>query len=740
MEENVAQVNLDIVWVIICAAMVMLMQAGFTALESGLTRAKNSINVAMKNITDFILAVLIFWFIGYGIMFGETFSGLWGTTGFTLSGLDQPGDFASFVFQATFAGTAATIVSGAVAERMKFVAYAALSVILTAFIYTVSGHWIWASGGWLAEMSMVDFAGSTVVHSLGGWVGLAGALLLGPRAGRFSNNGSVNKIHGHSLILAVVGVLVLWFGWFGFNGGSTLSGDVSIAKIVANTMLSASAGGISCFLVSMLFTSGEIQIEKMLNGIIGGLVGVTAGCAVLDTTGAVLIGLTSGIIVYFSEEFVLRTLKIDDPVNVISAHGVAGAWGTIALCFFAPTENLPLQSTWAQFQVQALGVVAVFIWGFGTGLLLFAAFRSFDFLRVTPEAEHKGLNSHEHGASTGLADTMQAMETVIKAHKEEGQIADLTQRVDVEVGSEAGDIATMFNRVLDTFHDTISQIKEGALEIEEASSLMAESSAEMDKEAAEQRTNTKFVSNAIQEITTTIKDVAKSTAETAAKSQEATDRIAKGKEVLSTTIHSVNNMSEKINDAFHVIQELNVDSENISSILQTITGISEQTNLLALNAAIEAARAGEAGRGFAVVADEVRSLSSKTKTATEEIREMIDRIQSRAAKASQVINSSHQQAQSTVTKANQSDQSLNEISNLVYDIYDMAHAIASATEQQNVMTGEIEKNIVHFDAATEHAVERAQKASTVGSMLAKLSAQLKTLIEGMHVENEVKVV
>ena len=246
-------------------------------------------------------------------MFGDSVAGGFiGFNGFALSGLSTPMDYAGFVFQATFAGTAATIISGAVAERMRFSSYVFVSVIVIAFIYPISGHWIWSGDGWLAQKQMVDFAGSTVVHSLGAWVGLAGAIVLGPRIGRFDENGNPNKIHGHSLVFAVMGVLVLFFGWFGFNGGSTLTGDGSVAIIVANTLLAASAGGISCFLVSMVTSRGEVQIEKLLNGIVGGLVAVTAGCAVLEPIGAVWLGLSAGVIVYYAEEIVLRVFKVDD--------------------------------------------------------------------------------------------------------------------------------------------------------------------------------------------------------------------------------------------------------------------------------------------------------------------------------------------------------------------------------------------------------------------------------------------
>lgn len=736
MEQDVIQLNINMVWITISAALVMLMQAGFTALESGMTRAKNSINVAMKNITDFVLSVLIFWFVGYGLMFGDDINGLFGNSGFMLIGLKEPEDYASFTFQATFAGTAATIVSGAIAERMRFISYAIVSIILTAVIYPVSGHWIWGDGGWLAEKSMVDFAGSTVVHSLGGWVGLAGALMLGPRIGRFNEDGKINKIHGHSLIIAVVGVLILWFGWFGFNGGSTLTGDRSIAIIIANTMLSAAAGGLSCFLICLLATGGEIHIEKLLNGIVAGLVGITAGCAVVEPTGAVLVGITSGAIVYVSEEIVLRIFRIDDPVNVIAAHGVAGAWGTLALCLFAPTENLPLKDTWDQFEVQLIGVLAVFGWGFGTGLVMFWILRSMNFLRVTPEAEKLGLNIHEHGASSSLADTMEAMQSIIVAYGKNDSTADLTRRIEIEVGTEAGDIAELFNKLLDNFQLTIKNIKQAIHEIDEASALMARSSDEMEQDVKLHDDYLITMATAIREMTQTIHEVAESTSKTAVEAQSTSGEVEVGESEIMQTIRRVGGAAKEIAHANEVITRLKKDSGDISTILDTINGIAEQTNLLALNAAIEAARAGDSGRGFAVVADEVRSLSRKTRDATEMIESMIDNLQQGAAQASEVIITSREKIETALTSVNLSGGALTKIREMVNNIELMSQSIAAATEEQSMMTTQISSNMNEIEETSQHSKNRATQAAKTSTILASLATTLKEMVGGLYVGEE----
>jgi len=605
------QANLDLIWIVIAAAMVLLMQAGFTALESGVTRAKNSSNVAMKNITDFITSVLIFFFIGYALMFGSSVNGLFGFSGFSLSNLSEPMDYAVFVFQATFAGTAATIISGAVAERMRFSSYVIVSLIVVGLIYPISGHWIWASDGWLAQKGMVDFAGSTVVHSLGAWVGLVGAIILGPRIGRFDENGHPNKMHGHNLVFAVMGVLVLFFGWFGFNGGSTLKGDSSIAVIIANTLLAASAGGVSCFLVSMTTSKGEVQIEKLLNGIVGGLVAVTAGCAVLEPSGAVWLGLTTGVIVYYAEEIILHVFKIDDPVNVVAAHGIAGAWGTIALVFFAPTENLPLGNVFDQLTVQMQGVLAVMAWGLIMGFVLFKTLKLLGVLRVPPEAEIAGLNVHEHGATSGLMETMVTMQGIVAANQGTGE-SDLTKRVTVEQGTEEGDVASLFNQLIHTFHNTIVEIKNSTLDISEAAKVMRQTSLELDDDATIQRKHITEITESIGSMSSTFSDVALNTTQTADATKQASAQIAEMQTAMEQTFTSVKTLANGIDESHHVVTELLEQNVAISTILETISNISDQTNLLALNAAIEAARAGDAGRGFSVVADEVRLLSQKT--------------------------------------------------------------------------------------------------------------------------------
>lgn len=730
------QANLNLIWIIIAASMVLLMQAGFTALESGVTRAKNTSNVAMKNITDFIVSVLIFFFIGYAFMFGESVAGgFLGFSGFALSGLTTPIDYASFVFQATFAGTAATIISGAVAERMRFSSYIFVSIIVIAVIYPISGHWIWASDGWLAQKQMVDFAGSTVVHSLGAWVGLAGAIVLGPRIGRFDENGNPNKIHGHSLVLAVMGVLILFFGWFGFNGGSTLTGDGSVAVIIANTMLAASAGGIGCFLVSMITSRGEVQIEKLLNGIVGGLVAVTAGCAVLEPIGAVWLGLSAGVIVYYAEEIVLRVFKVDDPVNVVAAHGIAGAWGTLALAFFAPVSNLPLGNVIDQFFVQAQGVFAVMAWGLIMGFIVFKGLKVLGVLRVPPNAELVGLNVHEHGATSGLMETMVTMQGIVSATSGQGE-GDLTKRVSVELGTEEGEVAHLFNQLIRSFHNTIVEIKNSTLEITDAAKVMQKTSQDLDGDASQQRHHINGITESIDSMSSMFKDVVSNTTQTAESTKQASIQVLDMQEDMKETLSSVQSLAGGIDESHQVINELLEQNSAISGILETINGISEQTNLLALNAAIEAARAGEAGRGFSVVADEVRLLSQKTSDSTLTIKTLIDKLQSSSQKASISMNSSKKIAQSTLLSTEKTSINLESVGNMIKQIEEMSDLISTMTEQQSVVSSDIVEKMHDIELLTDNSTNRAATAYQTSDMLTHLSDKLSGQVSGMKVGHE----
>jgi len=392
------QNNLNFVWTMVAAFMVFIMQAGFAMVESGFTRAKNACNILMKNMMDFSVGAIAFWAIGFGLMFGTT-NGFFGTTDFFFSGATGDGaswNYAFWMFQTVFAATAATIISGAVAERTKFSAYMVYSVFVSALIYPIFGGWTWGSlfngSGWLEGLGFIDFAGSTVVHSVGGWLALAGAIVVGPRLGKYDKKGKVKPIPGHSIPLAGLGVFLLWFGWYGFNPGSTTTGDSSIAIIAVTTTLAAAAGSITAMLATWI-KYGKSDIGMTLNGALAGLVGITAGCANVSPLSAVIIGAIAGVLVLYSVLF-FDKIKVDDPVGAVSVHGVCGAWGTLAAGLF-DTGGFSMKVV----GVQLIGIGACFAWAFITGLILFKLIDMVIGMRVTKEEEMAGLDFCEHGAT-----------------------------------------------------------------------------------------------------------------------------------------------------------------------------------------------------------------------------------------------------------------------------------------------------------------------------------------------------
>lgn len=443
------QTNSNHIWTMTAAALVLFMQLGFLLLEAGMVRSKNSINVAQKNITDFIFAVCAFYFVGFALMFGPSVGGWYGASS-SLSSFDQIDDwsYTFFVFQAVFVGTAATIVSGAVAERMKFSCYLIMAVFLAVLIYPLFGHWAWGNlligdnTAWLADMGFIDFAGSTVVHSVGGWIALAGIIVLGARKNRFDENGKPQAIQGHSMVLASAGAIILLVGWIGFNGGSTTAGTPDFARVVANTIIAASVGGFVALSVGR-FIDGLFLPVRSINGLLAALVGITAGAYAVNPQGAAMIGLISGIVVIASEEFILRVLKLDDVVGAVSVHGVAGAVGTLLVAVFAAPEHLVAATRWDQFVVQFTGVAVGFAWAFGLGIIGFVLMKYTIGIRVHEHEEVEGLNAAEHGASLGTGELQKILAEMVQGK------GDLSTRLDYEPGDEAAEISGLFNVLLD---------------------------------------------------------------------------------------------------------------------------------------------------------------------------------------------------------------------------------------------------------------------------------------------------
>ncbi len=442
--------SVDQLWVLIAALLVVMMQAGFTCLESGMVRAKNSINVAIKNLVDFCISLMLFALFGYALMYGSSLSGWIGIDGFLLQGVSAAG-LVHFFFHAVFCGTATTIVSGAVAERMTFVGYACTAVLLSGLIYPVAGHWIWATdaagapAGVLGVLGFIDFAGATVVHSVGGWVALAALLVLGPRIGRFSPKR--RPIEGHSLPTAALGVFLLWFGWFGFNGGSAGGWNESVPLIIANTALGGAAGGLAALLGSVLMR-GRPLADWVMNGVLAGLVSVTAACHLLSPATAIVAGAV-GALVALAGMSLLERFAIDDAIGAVPVHLCAGIWGTLAVALLGDASGF---DRWAQLYVQLKGVLLIGLYAFPLALGGMLVLRRVVRLRVSARDERIGLNISEHGASTSLLDLISQMDL-------QASSGDFSRRVQVESESEASSVATFYNTVLDKFNGEIDRRK-----------------------------------------------------------------------------------------------------------------------------------------------------------------------------------------------------------------------------------------------------------------------------------------
>lgn len=389
-------------WVLVAAVLVFLMQAGFLCVEAGSVRARNMATVALKNAIDWVLACLLFFAVGFGIMFGTSWGGFVGTDLFALAGMPTEGlavDFPIFffLFQLGFAGTAATIVSGALAGRASFVSYVFSTLVIACLVYPVFGHWVWGNllisdnTPWLASLGFVDFAGSTVVHSVGAWFGLVGAWLVGPRRGRYDAAGEVKEIESSSIALVAVGVLLLWVGWWGFNGGSQLALDDAVGGILLNTNLAAAAGGLGAYLFAWFAQGKRHLAAKFLGGVLGGLVAITAGCHAVSPWASVVIGLAAGVIHNVFYDWLLHVMHVDDPVGAVAVHGFCGIWGTLAVAIFGASDMLP-NPRWIQLGVQLLGIGVAFVWATACAWATFAVIRSTVGLRVSPEEEIAGID------------------------------------------------------------------------------------------------------------------------------------------------------------------------------------------------------------------------------------------------------------------------------------------------------------------------------------------------------------
>ncbi|NET36144.1 MAG: ammonium transporter [Cyanothece sp. SIO1E1] len=493
--------DLNVAWVIGCAGLVFLMQPGFMCLESGLSRSKNSINVAVKNLADIGTSTVLFWVFGYALMFGTSVKGWIGSTDFLLE-LESDSKLAAFfVFQLMFCGTATTIVSGALAERLKFIAYLIIALLISGLVYPVFGHWAWngantdVAAGWLGQLGFVDFAGSTVVHSVGGWVALAALLVVGPRAGRFTAEGRSHKIHGSNLSFSVLGGMLLWVGWLGFNGGSTFALNDQVPGIIAHTIIAGATGMIAA--TGLWWWRYHLpEVEILISGSISGLVSITACCHAVTTPEAALIGAIGGLIAVIAIHW-LERFHIDDGVNAVALHGVVGAWGTLAVALFGDPELLQTGlSRNAQILVQLLGIGSCFVWAFGLTYLLVSTINRICPLRVSAAEEDIGLNVSEHKAKTEIYQLFQIMD-------QQAQTQDFSLRVPEEPFTEVGKISHCYNQVMTSLETKAHQLKDSNATLQKT--LVERTAEVMERRQAEEEIRQKNdqLANALQKLQVT---------------------------------------------------------------------------------------------------------------------------------------------------------------------------------------------------------------------------------------------
>ena len=650
------EVNSDHLWMITAAMVVFLMQGGYLLYEAGLVRSKNSINVAQKNLADAFISAAVYYLIGFNVMYGASNGWFgWGAGSLSLSDVSDR-DHTFFVYQIVFCGTVATIVSGATAERLKFGAYLTTTAFISTIIYPIFGHWAWGNKlnpdnhTFLTEMGFIDFAGSTVVSALGGWISLAALIVIGPRIGKYNEDGTVGKIQGHNIVLAAFGGLILWLGTMAFNSGLAHAGSEELAHVISNTILAGAFSGLTALVIGRFYEK-LYRPERSIYGLLGGIVAVAAGCHIFPTEAVIIIGILSGFIVYFGFEMMTRYFKIDDAVCAIPINGFCGAMGTLMVGLLMQADRLEM-SRWEQTWVQIQGVGLSFIWAFGVGYIFFRIMDATVGLRVSPEYEAIGLNTAEHGATMGTGLLQEALYDIVEGDH------DLTRRLDQSTGDESAEIAYLFNQFVERIQFLMVNIAQNTKVLNVSSERLSDTSEVFSKSfktifdnATTLQHSAKEVNDQIGGTSNTANEISRSVREIA----DSANNMSKNLQEVSSTVEEVNHsiqnvsgsaidvrqMSEKARTSAEQAQtsmlSLKEAADKISGIAGLIDAIANETNLLALNAIIESARAGEAGKGFAVVAEEVKNLAAQTANATKEIASRIDEMEVNTNDMEQVI-------------------------------------------------------------------------------------------------------
>ncbi|MGD1886747.1 MAG: ammonium transporter [Cohaesibacteraceae bacterium] len=753
----------EFTWLLTCAGLVLMMQIGFLMLEAGSSRAKNSINVAQKNLCDFLISVSAFAVFGFSFMFGASQLGIIGwDKQHLISGFQDEWTYAFFTFQAMFVGTATTIVSGAISERMKMKAYAFIALMIGVIIYPVYGHWAWGNllvptnNAWLADLGFIDFAGSMVVPATGAWVALVAVWMIGPRRDKYDADGNPRTIHGHSMVLATSGAIILFVGWIGFNGGSTPAASEALGHVIINTILAGTFGGAGAMLIGKM-RDGNFQPHRSMNGLLAGLVAATAGADAMAPLGASLVGVTAGIMVVFALDFIERRLKLDDVVGAIAVHGVAGVYGTLAVALLALDTKLMADTRLEQLGVQAIGVGVHFVWVISIAVPCLWLIDRFIGLRVTDAEEEAGLNVAEHGASLGT----HALQEKLKAIAE-GR-ADLATRLDETTGDDAADLAMVLNPFLAKVQGLMGEVSGTsghlAAELSSVAGSVSASALTIDARTADVETAAQTVASSTQTASTDIRDLRQKSTELASSAGAVSSdirQIAAFVENLDKAVSAVAqnagcargisdqavNLSQTASDT---VSQLSAAADEIEEVVDLIIGIQSQTNLLALNATIEAARAGEHGKGFSVVAHEIKALSDRTAGATEDIRNAILKVRDTSIGSRDMITEVGSILQSVAdavaTIQSTAEEEHGNVSTIVRGVEDAAVQVSDLSEGVMSMEGQtktVEQTINHAAAhaqASQKAAEdlrnEAAQGLEAGRKAAEASHEMEAIAVGM---------